>query len=118
MKITPTGNRLLIKIIDKEISPGGIIIPKATTLHSLPASIGEIVAAGPGYLEDGATDKWTPCSFKVGQKVLFSKEAGLKIPKEILRYYLNSNTADSDYTIMQENQIYGTIDEEQKIKSE
>ena len=109
--IKPTGSRVLIKITDEDISRGGIIIPKAAIMRSINASIGVIEAVGPGYLEDIVTNKWTPCTRKVGEKVLVNKDAGLKIPKEILIYILGEKDA-TDYILIGEQQIMAVIEDE------
>jgi co-chaperonin GroES (HSP10) len=114
MKIQPTGNRILIKVMDeKEISPGGIFIPHGRGAFNLPATVGTVIEVGPGYLEDVATNKWTPCNFKKGQIVLFNKDAGLKIPKETLQYFLSIKEAE-DYVLVMENQIMAVIKNEKE----
>lgn len=73
MQIKPIGDRLLIEPIAKEellgTSKSGIIIPD-TAGKDRPEQ-GRIVALGEGkMLKDG---KLVPFSYKIGQKVLFSK---------------------------------------------
>jgi chaperonin GroES len=71
-KITPLGERVVIKPLPREeISKGGIVLPD--TAKEKPQE-GEIIAAGPGKLsEDG---KRIAMEVKVGDKVVYSKYAG------------------------------------------
>lgn len=98
MEIKPTGNKLLLKEITEEFSPGGIFIPKGT-LQSV-AVVAEVVETGPGY-ESG--DKWDPCFIKKGQKVILNAQAGLKISREI--------TKTTELILIREDQIYAIINE-------
>lgn len=80
MKIIPTGDRLLIKTLKTEASTGGIFLPQKIQMT---ASIGEIVATGPGYLSDeknpDGSEKWEPTEHKKGQKILFFSKMGIVI---------------------------------------
>jgi chaperonin GroES len=71
-KITPLGERVVIKPLPREeVSKGGIVLPD--TAKEKPQE-GEIIAAGPGKLsEDG---KRIAMEVKVGDKVVYSKYAG------------------------------------------
>ena len=80
MKIIPTGDRLLIKMLKIETSKGGIFLPQKMQML---ATVGEIIATGPGYLSDekneDGSDKWEETEHKVGEKVLFYSKAGVVI---------------------------------------
>lgn len=66
--ITPVNDRVLVKPEELEkMTPSGIIIPD--TAKSEKATIGRVVAAGPGRFEDG---KLVPMNIKVGAKVYFN----------------------------------------------
>ncbi len=75
VKISPLGDRVMIKPTPKEdVSKGGIILPD--TAKEKPQE-GQIVAVGPGRLtEEG---KRIAMEVKVGDKVLYAKYAGMEI---------------------------------------
>jgi chaperonin GroES len=74
MKVKPLADRVLIKALEaEEKSKGGIIIPD--NAKEKPQE-GEIVAVGPGKVEDG---KKISMEVKVGDKVLYGKYAGTEI---------------------------------------
>ena len=52
VKIKPLGDRLIVKPIERETMKGGIIIPD--TAKEKPIE-GEVLAAGPGKLDEKAT---------------------------------------------------------------
>ncbi|CAN1772541.1 20 kDa chaperonin, chloroplastic [Linum perenne] len=71
--IKPLGDRVLVKINNKEeTSAGGILIP--TSAQSKPQG-GEVIAVGPGSVdrEDGSVK---PLTVAPGNTVLYSKYAG------------------------------------------
>ena len=75
MKFKPLHDRVLIEVLDStEKTTGGIIIPD--TAQEKPSE-GEIVAVGPGALNDDG--KRNPIDVKVGDKILFSKFSGDEI---------------------------------------
>ena len=77
MKLKPLGDRVVVKPIEQEeITAGGIVLPE--TAKEKPQR-GEIVAAGPGRVEDG---KRVELDVKEGDIVLFAKYAGTEIKIE------------------------------------
>ncbi len=75
MKLSPLGDRILVKRIDEEEqTKGGIIIPD--TAKEKPQE-GKVVAVGPGKTNDEGNT--VPLNVKKGDKVLFSKYAGTEI---------------------------------------
>ncbi len=75
MKIRPLNDRVLvIREEEEQKSAGGIIIPD--TAKEKPQR-GKIIAAGPGKMGDDG--KRTPLDVKTGDRVLFSKYAGMEI---------------------------------------
>ena len=85
LKIQPLQDRVLIKEDTSNAerkTSSGIIIP-ATSSEDKGSKKGEIVAVGPGRIEEG---KLVPVSVKVGQEVLF--QWGDKIKDGDLEYYL------------------------------
>lgn len=75
MKLKPLNDRVLVKRLDvEEKTAGGIYIPDSAKEKP---SKGEIVAAGPGKLDDDGNR--IEMSVKVGDTVLFAKYAGSEI---------------------------------------
>ena len=70
-KLRPLGDRVVVKpMAREEMTKSGIVLPD--TAKEKPQE-GEIIAAGPGRLEDGERE---PMDVKVGDKVLYAKYAG------------------------------------------
>ena len=84
MKIVPLGDRVIVKKLKMEMTAGGIFLPSGMQVRG---TVGEIVAVGPGYLEDDASEdkeeKWTPLQVKVGQRVCFFENAGVPLSKDL-----------------------------------
>lgn len=75
MKLKPLNDRVLVKRLEvEEMTAGGIIIPDSAKEKPMK---GEIVAAGPGKLDDGG--KRIEMTVKDGDTVLFAKYAGTEI---------------------------------------
>jgi len=88
MKVTPLGERLLIKPIKEEKkTEGGIVLPDSAKEKPMKA---EVIAIG--KVED--------LDLKVGDKVIFSKYAGTEIKIE-----------DEDYIIIDASDILAKIEE-------
>lgn len=98
MKIKPKGDRLLVRTLKKEMSQGGIILPEKFQLIS---SLGEVVATGPGYLSDKKTDDgkeiWDPLESKIGDKIVFFKQAGVSLSE--------------NYRLIHDKDVLATLDE-------
>ena len=93
-KITPLGDRLLVKLIeDAEQVKGGIIIPDSA--KEKPQE-GEVVALGTGRKDD----KGQALSFevKVGDKVLIPKYGGTELKVD-----------DNNFLLLREEDILGII---------
>ncbi|MEO1590008.1 MAG: co-chaperone GroES [Cyanobacteria bacterium J06632_22] len=73
-KITPLGDRVLIKVSAEEKTAGGILLPD--TAKEKP-QVGEITAVGPGKRNDDGSRQ--ELDVKVGDRVLYSKYAGTDI---------------------------------------
>ena len=84
MKIKPLGDRVVIKVLEKEEkTASGIVLPD--TAKEKPQQ-GEIVAVGTGkLLENGQR---APMEVKVGDKVIFSKFAGTGIKLDGVEYLI------------------------------
>lgn len=92
-KITPLGDRVIVKPKEaEETTKGGIILPD--TAQEKPIE-GSIVAVGPGKIEEG---KLVEMSVKVGDSVLYGKYGGNEITIE-----------GDEYLIMRESDIYGIV---------
>lgn len=79
MKVTPLGDRVLIKLKQKEeVTAFGIVLPD--TVDKKEKAEGEVVAVGPGkMLESGSR---SPMEVSVGDTVLFEKWGGEEIEIE------------------------------------
>ena len=94
IKIKPLADRVLVKRLEEEEEQkvGGIIIPD--TAKEKPQEA-EIVAIGPGKVEDG---KRVELEVKVGDKVLIGKYSGTEVKIE-----------GEEYLIMREDDILAVV---------
>lgn len=94
MKITPLGDRVVIKPSEeKERTKGGIVLPD--TAKEKPQE-GKIIAVGSGRRSDEG--KVIPLTVKVGDRVLYGKYSGTEI------------TIDGDdYLIVKEEDILAIV---------
>lgn len=94
MKMTPLGDRVLVKPLEqKETKKGGIIIPD--TAKEKPQE-GEIKAVGKGKVtEEG---KLIPMDVKIGDKILYGKYSGTEI-----------KINDEDFLIMHQEDVLGLL---------
>jgi chaperonin GroES len=92
-KIAPLADRVVVKALEEsETMRGGLYIPD--TAKEKPQQ-GEIVAVGPGRVEDGAK---VPMEVKVGDKVLYGKYSGTEV------------TIDGEqYLILRESDVLAVI---------
>lgn len=94
MAIKPLGDRVLVELIEEEISKvGSLYVPD--TAKEKPQR-GKIVAVGEGRF-DGKD--LIPMRVKVGDKVLFGKYAGVELKYE-----------DKEYLILNEHDILVVLD--------
>lgn len=94
MTLKPLSNRVVIKFIEaEEKSHGGIILTAAAQEKP---QIAEVVAIGPGKVEDGAL---VPMTVKLGEKVIASKYAGTCVKLDGV-----------EYTILPEDDIYAVVE--------
>jgi chaperonin GroES len=94
-KVTPLGDRVLLKPETKEDkkSLSGIIIPD--TVDKEKPETGKVIAVGEGKYEDG---KLIPMRIKVGQTVMFSKYG-----------YDEEKVDGKDYFIVREDNILAIL---------
>ncbi|SHM45433.1 chaperonin GroES [Caldanaerovirga acetigignens] len=94
MNIKPLGDRVVIKVLDKEEkTKGGIVLPD--TAKEKPQK-GEVIAVGTGEVIDG---KKVPLEVKVGDKVIFSKYAGTEVKID-----------DQEYLILRQSDILAILE--------
>ena len=102
MKMIPLGDRVIVRLLEKEEKKkGGIIIPD--TAQEKPQE-GEVIAVGPGARdEDGERIEM---DVAVGDRILFGKWSGTEVKID-----------GEDLLIMKESDIMGVI-EKKKAKKE
>ena len=90
MNIKPLGERVVIKMLEKEETTiSGIVLPD--TAKEKPQE-GEVVAVGPGRLLENGTR--SALEVKVGDKVLYSKYAGTEVKKDGVEYLVLNGERD------------------------
>lgn len=94
-KITPLGNRVLIKRQQQTTTKGGIYLPESA--QEKPRQ-GEVIAVGPGKYDEKGTIK--PLHIQVGDQVLFSSYAGSEVKMD---------DTQEEYLILSEDDILGTL---------
>jgi chaperonin GroES len=74
--IQPLEDQVALKILDeKETTHGGIVVPE-NAKHAMTYVRGEVVAVGPGRVQDG---KPVDMNLKVGDIVFLGKRTGVEI---------------------------------------
>lgn len=93
--IEPLHDKVVVKPLSEEkVTASGIVIPD--TVNREKPMQGEVVAAGPGKLDEHG--KRAPMSVKIGDVVLFTKYA----PDEV-------EIDDEEYLVIEEEKILGII---------
>ena len=91
--LKPLGDRVVIRVLEQEEkTASGIFLPD--TAKEKPSQ-GEVVAVGPGKLQDdgkrvASVPGATVHNFKVGDKIIFSKYAGTEVKFEGTKYLIVS----------------------------
>ncbi|HHW01257.1 MAG TPA: co-chaperone GroES [Thermoanaerobacterales bacterium] len=94
MNIKPLGDRIVIKVLEKEErTKGGIVLPD--TAKEKPQK-GEVLAVGSGEIIDGQK---VPLEVKVGDKIIFSKYAGTEVKID-----------DQEYLILRQSDVLAIIE--------
>ena len=84
--LKPLGDRVVIRVLEQEEkTASGIFLPD--TAKEKPSQ-GEVVAVGPGKLQDDG--KRVALDVKVGDKIIFSKDAGTEVKFEGTKYLIVS----------------------------
>ena len=74
MKVKPLGDRVVIKNVEnEETTKSGIVLPGSAKEKP---QMAEVLAVGPGGMVDG---KEVKMEVSVGQKVIYSKDAGTEV---------------------------------------
>lgn len=83
MKLTPLGDRVVLKQLEaEETTKSGIVLPGQSKEKPQQA---EVIAVGPGGMVDG---KEVTMQVTVGQKVIYSKYAGTEVKLEDVEYII------------------------------
>ena len=94
MKLTPLGDRVVLKQIEaEETTKSGIVLPGQSKEKPQQA---EIIAVGPGGVIDG---KEVKMQVTVGQQVIYSKYAGTEVKLD-----------DTEYIIVRQNDILAVVE--------
>ncbi len=94
MNIRPLGDRVVIKRLEaEEKTKSGIVLTGSAKERPQEA---EVVAVGPGKVEDGKTIKM---EVKVGDKVLYSKYAGTEV-----------KMGEEEYIILKQEDILAVVE--------
>ena len=94
MNIKPLGDRVVVKVLEKEeTTKSGIVLPEAA--KEKPQE-GEVLAVGSGELIEG---KRIPLEVKVGDRVIYSKYAGTEVKMD-----------DQEYLILRQSDILAKIE--------
>lgn len=94
MKLTPLGDRVVLKQIEaEETTKSGIVLPGQSKEKPQQA---EIIAVGPGGVIDG---KEVKMQVSVGQQVIYSKYAGTEVKLE-----------DQEYIIVKQSDILAVVE--------
>ena len=95
MKLTPLGDRVVIKaLVAEETTKSGIVLPGQAKEKPQQA---EVIAVGPGGVIDG---KEVTMQVKAGDKVIYSKYAGTEVKID-----------DEELIIVKQNDILAIINE-------
>ena len=107
-KIQPFGDNVVVEIVDREKSTGGIIIPDKAKSNQRDAIIGKVIGVGEGrWTESGANVK---PEARVGDYVLLARGAGVEIE-------LDTRTKDKRRVrILRDCELLGSVEEARIIQ--
>jgi chaperonin GroES len=95
MKVIPLADRIIVKRVEEEkVTKGGIIIPDMAKEKPIE---GCIVAVGEGKITDDG--KLIKMKVKVGDRILFTKYAGIEVKID-----------NQEYLLMTESDVLGKIE--------
>ena len=94
MKLTPLGDRVVLKQVEaEEVTASGIVLPGQSKEKPQQA---EVIAVGPGGIIDG---KEIVMQVKVGQQVIYSKYAGTEVKLDT-----------EEYIVVKQNDILAVVE--------
>lgn len=94
MKLVPLGDRVVLRqLVAEETTKSGIVLPGQNKEKPQQA---EVVAVGPGLMEDGKTVKM---EVKVGDAVIYSKYSGTEVKMD-----------DEEYIIVKQSDILAIVE--------
>ena len=94
MKLTPLGDRVVLKQLEaEETTKSGIVLPGQSKEKPQQA---EVIAVGPGGVVDG---KEVKMEVKVGDQVIYSKYAGNEVKLD-----------EEEYVIVRQNDILAVVE--------
>ena len=95
MKLTPLGDRVVLKQLEAETTTkSGIVLTTATQEKPQEA---EVIAVGPGGMVDG---KEVKMQVSVGDKVIYSKYAGTEV-----------KLGDEEFIVVRQNDIVAIVED-------
>ena len=95
MKLVPLGDKVVLKqLLAEETTKSGIVLPGQAKEKPQQA---EVVAVGPGGVVDG---KEVTMQVKVGDKVIYSKDAGTDV-----------KLGDDEYIVVKQNDIVAIVED-------
>lgn len=109
-KIKPTGDNVVVEILEQEKTKSGIIIPEKQRSNQRDAIIAKVVSIGPGRVtEYGATVK--PAA-QVGDYVLLSRGGGVEIELAVE----DRGASRRKMRIIRDCELLGTVEESRIIQ--
>lgn len=87
MKISPIGDRILLRVIkiQEQNVKLKIVLPESVMMGGT-VGVAEVIGIGQGYLSDKKTNDgeqiWDPLETKIGARILFNARAGLGLSKK------------------------------------
>jgi chaperonin GroES len=94
MKLRPLQDRLVVKRVNEQTSPGGIVIPDTAAEKPIR---GEVIAVGKGKVLDNGDVR--PVAVNVGDQVLFAKYSGNDVKVD-----------GEEYLVIREEDVLGVFE--------
>jgi co-chaperonin GroES (HSP10) len=109
-KILPTGDNVLLELVDQTKTAGGLIIPEKARGNQRDAIIGKVLAVGTGRTSDYGA-RMVPES-KVGDYVLLARGAGVEVELAADR---TAGEAGKKLRIIRDCELLGRVEESRII---
>ena len=94
MKLSPLGDKVVLKQLEAEETTAGIVLPGNAQEKPQQA---EVIAVGPGGVVDG---KEVKMQVSVGDKVIYSKYAGTEV-----------KLGDEEFIVVRQNDIVAIVED-------